>query len=392
MINRLLPLRLLRAAGGTRPSRFRPASAAVLCRLDSLDFIFSDSPINDSPGHRCFSARPERSTSGFGSQDHRRGDFNSSGTAGQAKSLIEDEEELSDWVSDLGKDSFRSGLHSNDEDSDAERFKSVKGRSRDGGVDRFRSRSGKGDSFRSSKDMSSSRMQWDDDDDSDDFSSASGRGRFRDSRGGKGNSLRSMKGWAPSRKQWDDADDFSQPSGRGNSLSSKGRKGNSLRSMKDRPTSRRQWGDDFEGTSSRGRTRNSRDSLTKRQLDSDLEDEDEDENEEIGFSSRKKRDHGIRKETPTLSTRGVRDDDLKFKPTRSSRRSVRLESDEENNEENEDDDDLDDDILGDEDGKEVPINDVLKSFGSPEQDRGVNSQSVPKQSKLGNDSYLSQTR
>ncbi|RRT84172.1 hypothetical protein B296_00011785 [Ensete ventricosum] len=177
MMSRILALRLLRAAGAIRTSRSFVDSAAALFRLEYPSYVSSDPAIDDCVGYRFFSSRSVRPKAGVGSRGHRGGDFKSRGAAGQAKSLVDDEAELNDMISGLRKDSFRLGLSSDNEDSDADRSMGDKGRGRDRHSNRFSSRSGKGDSFRSPKDKAPSRRQCDDD-----LSRASNRGRARSSR------------------------------------------------------------------------------------------------------------------------------------------------------------------------------------------------------------------
>ncbi|CAD5186502.1 unnamed protein product [Musa acuminata subsp. malaccensis] len=212
MVSRILALRLLRAAGAIRPSRSFVGPAAALFRLECPSYVSSDPAIDDSVGYRSFSSRPVRPKAGVGSRGHRGGDFKSRGAAGQAKSLVEDEAELNDWVSGLRNDSFRLGLSSDNEDSVADRSMGDKGRGRDGYSNRFRSRSGKGDSFRSTKDKAPSRRQWDDD--FDDFSRASNRGRSQSSRN------------APAKKQFEsDLEDDEEDDDEEVAFSSKNRRG-----------------------------------------------------------------------------------------------------------------------------------------------------------------------
>lgn len=63
------------------------------------------------------------SRSGRSRDHHRRG-----GVAGQGKSLIDDEAELSDWVSDLKTDSFQLGLSSDDDRANRDRGRRSGGR------------------------------------------------------------------------------------------------------------------------------------------------------------------------------------------------------------------------------------------------------------------------
>ncbi|PON76561.1 DEAD-box ATP-dependent RNA helicase [Trema orientale] len=100
---------------------------------------------NEQLGLRRFSTRPFRSgRTGSGSEFGRgRGR-----EVGASKSLIEDEAELSDWVSDLRDDSFR-GRQSSEDESDGERGRRIRGRDRDrgrGGGDSFSVKRRRGES------------------------------------------------------------------------------------------------------------------------------------------------------------------------------------------------------------------------------------------------------
>ncbi|OMP08623.1 hypothetical protein COLO4_06298 [Corchorus olitorius] len=91
-------------------------------------FIGFATRLNGQTGSRSFSTRPRPSSSSEFS--HK-----SSGEVRASKSLIEDEAELSDWVSELRTDSFRGRLTSDDEQLDADRA-----RNRDRSRDRERNR------------------------------------------------------------------------------------------------------------------------------------------------------------------------------------------------------------------------------------------------------------
>ena len=76
---------------------------------------------------RRFSTRPFRSMTGSRSEFGRgRGEVRAS------KSLMEDEAELSDWVSELRDDSFR-GRQSSEDELDGDRGRRIRGRDRDRG-------------------------------------------------------------------------------------------------------------------------------------------------------------------------------------------------------------------------------------------------------------------
>ncbi|KAJ6839684.1 DEAD-box ATP-dependent RNA helicase 31-like [Iris pallida] len=95
-----------------------------------------------------FSSRPSFSGRQARSRDHVRPGFrpersSASGLgAGHGKSLIEDEAELSDWVSDLKTDSIRLGLSSDDDDSGRGRRKISSGKDSDRGSVRARDTGG----------------------------------------------------------------------------------------------------------------------------------------------------------------------------------------------------------------------------------------------------------
>ncbi|KAM6600243.1 hypothetical protein CsatA_019852 [Cannabis sativa] len=82
-------------------------------------------PLNHQLGMRKFSTRPIRSRASASGSEFSRG----RGDVRGSKSLIEDEAELSDWVSELKDDSFRGRLNSEDETDGGDRGR--RGRSRD---------------------------------------------------------------------------------------------------------------------------------------------------------------------------------------------------------------------------------------------------------------------
>ncbi|PKU78888.1 DEAD-box ATP-dependent RNA helicase 31 [Dendrobium catenatum] len=100
---------------------FRSSPASFPCvfaklRLKSLPFSTNQCLLfhyREYSGGRTFSARPARS----GIRDIQRGKLRTGSVSGQGKSLIEDEAELSDWISDLKADSFRTRHSSEDEGS-----------------------------------------------------------------------------------------------------------------------------------------------------------------------------------------------------------------------------------------------------------------------------------
>ncbi|KDP28500.1 hypothetical protein JCGZ_14271 [Jatropha curcas] len=91
---------------------------------------------NSQVGVRRFSTRPFRPRHGSGSQ-FRRGERDR-GDVGASKSLIEDEAELSDWVSELSTSSFRGRVTDGESDSDISRDRVSSGRDRDRGQGRNR--------------------------------------------------------------------------------------------------------------------------------------------------------------------------------------------------------------------------------------------------------------
>ncbi|PKI40499.1 hypothetical protein CRG98_039135 [Punica granatum] len=94
-------------------------------KYHGLLLLGRDSP----PGFRMLSAQPHRDRY-FSRSDGRRSGREVGAVKARPKSLIEDEAELSDWVSDLRTDSLRGKLTSEDDDSDRERgFRGGRGRS-----------------------------------------------------------------------------------------------------------------------------------------------------------------------------------------------------------------------------------------------------------------------
>ncbi|KAM0939454.1 putative RNA helicase [Dioscorea sansibarensis] len=121
MARQLLPLRILTFRGAfgifSRHLTSHLKPRILPCNLRrNLDASGSSVSV------RTFSSRSGRSR-----DHHRRG-----GVAGQGKSLIDDEAELSDWVSDLKTDSFRLGLSGDDDRATGDRAR------RNGGRDRGR--------------------------------------------------------------------------------------------------------------------------------------------------------------------------------------------------------------------------------------------------------------
>lgn len=95
---------------------------------------------NEEPTIRRFSTRPFRSkASSSGRSYNQNSDFSRGrGGTNPSKSLIEDEAELSDWVSELKSDSVRTRFPSDDDDSDSSNFNRdrSKFKSRDRGMNR----------------------------------------------------------------------------------------------------------------------------------------------------------------------------------------------------------------------------------------------------------------
>lgn len=118
MAGQLLPVRVL---GNAVVFRSFPCCSfsGVFARLRLKNLPFSSKQRllvyrRENSGCRTFSARPAR----LGTRDIRRGQLRPGSASGQSKSLIEDEAELSDWITDLKTDSFRTRLSSEDEGSD----------------------------------------------------------------------------------------------------------------------------------------------------------------------------------------------------------------------------------------------------------------------------------
>ncbi|XP_072984090.1 DEAD-box ATP-dependent RNA helicase 31-like [Typha latifolia] len=320
MPGHLLSLRLLRS---TRLLCSTPWVSSIREHLPFLSEISSpasnQSRSDDYSHFRFFSSRPTRSRAGIGSRDSHP-----ASAAGKGKSLIEDEAELSDWISDLKTDSFRLGLSSDGEDSDP---------------DRSRSSSSKG----------------------------SGRSRNRDDFRGRGRGDR-------------DSD-------RGRySLSS--RKLGSLRRQRDSDS------DEFSGFSRRGKSRNLRDSVSKRSFDSDPEEDEDDEEDEVRFSSRGRRERGGRGgSSSALTRRGGRNGGFSSRPSGSGRKLDFSISDEEEAEDSEDDevDGFEDDVFGDKvEKKGDTVSDAVMGLGSMGSVKG--NTAVGRSSTGEGDSYLSQTR
>lgn len=333
MASQLLCLRLLSYRG------------AFVFRLKTLTFTSNPSFLTSSirsSGGRLFSSRegPPREGRGF-----RLGREAAAGGGGQAKSLIEDEAELSDWVSDLKTDSFRLGLSGSDNEEE--------------GPDQHRRRGGREDRIRSRG--------------SDGFSA---RGR---SRGSGGFSERNSRGSLSKRRFGSDLEEEEEKGGwRGS------RRSNGLE--KDRRS----------GGFSERKPRGSVTSVSKRRFGSDLEDEDDEEEEEKGeFLSRQR---GGRGSPSSFGNRGGRNGESSYKQ---GGKSLRVMSEEEEEDEEDDDEDestvdgygSDNDFFGDNVDKKVATKDsVLQSDSSAELGNRDREKSVPVSSGGHKDSYLSNTR
>ncbi|XP_020089462.1 DEAD-box ATP-dependent RNA helicase 31-like [Ananas comosus] len=360
MRSSLLSLRLLRSARRTPLVGGARAPLPLLRETPSSpgpNPPFSDSPITGPFGCRFFSSRP-------------------ASAVGKSKSLIEDEAELSDWISDLKTDSFRLGLSSDGDVSDSDRRRSGKGsrgrdrgggvKARDGGRDRVSSSGRKGGSL---------SRGWDSD--SDEFSGFSDRRKLRNSRDS-----------VPKRgfdSDLEDEDDEEEVETRFSSKLGRGRAGRGRVSL----ASARRGGRD--AVSDRRKLRNSRDSVPKRGFDSDLRDEDDEEEVKTRFSSKLGRDRGGRGRV--ANRRGGRDTDYGSKPARGGRKLDFGLSNED--EEGEDEDDgfsgFEDDFFGDKEGKkEGPLKDEFKNFSSKEPAEGDST--LKKRPEAESDSYLSPTR
>ncbi|XP_062091425.1 DEAD-box ATP-dependent RNA helicase 31-like [Humulus lupulus] len=132
-------------------------------------------PQNNQLGMRKFSTRPFRSRTTASGSEYGRG----RGEVRASKSLVEDEAELSDWVSELKEDSFRGRLNSEDESDGSNRGR--RGRSGDigsrgemGGGDRGRRDRNRDIGSRDSFSVKKRRGESDSDDAND-----SSRGRTR---------------------------------------------------------------------------------------------------------------------------------------------------------------------------------------------------------------------
>lgn len=136
MLSRLLFLRSLKSSLSATGFSHSSTISTSLSQLKCLGFSSPPCiPIQtlENSGIRSLSSRPSfRSRPAGDGRNPRnpppRGEFRA-GTGGREKSLIEDEAELSDWVSDLKTDSFRLGLTS-ESDNDSDRDSRVRGRDR----------------------------------------------------------------------------------------------------------------------------------------------------------------------------------------------------------------------------------------------------------------------
>lgn len=326
MAGQLLPLRILTSSKILR--------GTFAFRLKTLTFSsnpsLSLSSVKVSSG-RSFSSRAPRPRDG-GRSGFRSGRAAAGG--GQGKSLIEDEAELSDWVSDLKTDSFKLGLSGSDnEEADRDRRRSGRTNERDDGV---RGR------------------------DSGGFSSRRG------SKGSVGFSERNSGG-SMSRRRFDS--NFDGGDRRGS------RGSNGLRNN--------QSSEGFSERKTRG-------SQPKRRFVSDLEDEveEEEEKEKELFLSRQSRGRGS---SSSFSKRGGINTESSYKQ---GRKSISAMSEEEDEDDDDDVDGLDDDFFGDKvDGKKLGMKDsFLKSDSSAELGNEDSVKPVSRSSGGDQDSYLSNTR
>ncbi|OVA11435.1 Helicase [Macleaya cordata] len=320
-------------------------------------------------------------------ENFKAGSFGSRGA--KEKSLIEDEDELSDWVSELKTDSFRLGLNKESDDSDMDR-----GSKRDRDTGRSR------DSFSSSKSQRGGR---------DDSFSRRGRDDFsfsnsRSSRGGRDDSFSSKRG----------RDDFSGS----NSRSSRGGRDDSFSSNRGRDEfsvskSRSSRGGTGSYSSSRGtsnsmsRGSNSMSNFGSKRRFSESSSEDE------GLTPRR-REYGSRGAVSSPTTRSGRNSSLSNGRSRgggilqkgakpSGRQPLLVSDDEDDDEDDEDDEDSIsgfEDLLNDEDSEdsgedseESSDEDNLKGLGSLSGlAKGNAAQTIPKVSSGDTGSYLSETR
>ncbi|KAL6876455.1 hypothetical protein ACP4OV_013027 [Aristida adscensionis] len=328
--------------------------------------------------------------------------------AGAAKSLIEDEAELSDWISDLKTDSFHLGLSSGDEGGAASTRRPAASRGGRGGRDSRgsfqRSRFGGGEfsgdrrGFERRGRVASSDLDDDEDDGDVGFGSARGR-RGRDGRS-SGAPLRGGR-----RNGFDDDAGFRSPRGhrgRGGRASDMSWRGGRFSDLDD---------DDGSGAgfgSSRGRPgRGGRRSelAPRRGRHSDLDDEDDSDGDEVGFGDsgrRNRRDMRGGKAGSLGPHKGGRGSDMDFgyRQPRGRKKfdfGVSEEDDDEVGEVDEDDEPsgFEDDLFDDEGGKDdVPTIAGKKSisFEPTEGDPAKQETIVRTRNTGGGDSYLSQKR
>ncbi|CAN6216726.1 unnamed protein product [Urochloa humidicola] len=290
-------------------------------------------------------------------------------SAGAAKSLVEDEADLSDWVSDLKTDSFHLGLSSGDEGDAPSTRRPAAGASRGGRGGRDsrgsfqRSRFG-GGGFGGDFERRGRVMSSDLDDGEDDS-------RFGSSRGGRGRGGRSsgfaMRGGRGN--GFDDEAGFRSPRGQ----RGRGGRGSGVARRGGRYSDVDSGGDDAGFGSSRGRQgRGGRMSGFSQRRGRESEDSEEDDDDAVGFGRSDRMQHrggrrggraesvgphrGRGKRDLGVSRRGGRysdlddDDDIRFGSSRGRRgRGGRIsglsqrrgrESDLDDDEEEEDDDDV----------------------------------------------------
>ncbi|KAL6603981.1 hypothetical protein ACP70R_044342 [Stipagrostis hirtigluma subsp. patula] len=328
--------------------------------------------------------------------------------AGAAKSLVEDEAELSDWISDLKTDNFHLGLSSGDEGGAAStRRPAAASRGGRGGRDSrgsfSRSRFGGGEfggdrrGFERRGRVVSSDLD-DDEDDDVGFSSARGRrgrgGRSSGApvRGGRGNAFDEDAGFRSPRGQ----------RGRGGRASGVPRKGGRYNDLDD--------DDDDTGFGSlrgrRGRGGRMSGLSQRRGRQSDLDDDEDDDYDEVGFGDSGRRHHrgmrGGKAESlgPRKGGRGS-DEDFGFRRPRGGKKfSFGVSEDDTDDEVGEIDEDdepsgFEDDLFDDEGGKEDVgkiVGNKSSSFESAEVEPAKSESVVRTRNTGGGDSYLSQKR
>ncbi|XP_077227361.1 DEAD-box ATP-dependent RNA helicase 31-like [Tasmannia lanceolata] len=403
MTAQLLPLRLLNSsvsAGGFSRTKlgsvFHPSRGmSIFTRVFPFKMKYlclsakSPYPVQckEVSGIRRFSSRPMRSRNGRTGRNPEfsrgrgpeRGEFqigSFGGRGGQGKSLIEDEAELSDWVSDLKTDALRVGLSSESDDMDDDR---TRDRGRGGGRGRGTGRDR--DSFLSTRDQRGGRGGFKD--------QRGGREGFKDQRGGR-------EGFSSSKRRRDsDSDDFpiGERRGSSNSMGSRNLRGSSssIGSRNLRGSSRLKRQPDSDSA-------DDDDFIQRRARDYDSESADED-----AIISRRGRNNGSQTGFSPPTKRGGRDSDSKYGKGREGgnfrggRTAFGRQALQVVEEDSDDDEDItsgsEDGILSGEESEEGSDTDVFKSanslLASAKED---SAQTTPRTLTGTTDSYLSQTR